>query len=182
MFLPSDRLVGITLIVVRSSATLMRCTSQEPERHAASDMDHPSDPNIDFIEMREAIDDVPHDESTGQLWLLAVAVGSCLIFGILVFGIWSWRIHHFPHAVATIAEVWNREAIMTDRLGRETGRKTITEGRIFFTRIHAGKSYPCEMTVELGIPKDSFAVGQKLDVVPATGTCQRVDVVRRIRD
>ena len=159
----------------------MPCISQEPERRTASDMDHPSDPNIDFIEMREAIDDVPSAEFTGQLWLLAATVGSCLIFGILVFGIWSWRIHHFPHAVATIAKVWNREAIISDRLGRETGRKTITEGRILFTRTHAGKSYPCEMTIELGEPKDNFAVGQKLDVVPATGTCQRVDVVGRIR-
>ncbi|GAC1040861.1 hypothetical protein [Rhizobium sp. No.120] len=145
-------------------------------------MNDPSDPNIDFIEMREAIEDAPRDESAGQLWLLAVVAGSCLIFGILVFGIWSWRISHFPHAVATIAEVWNREAIMTDRLGRETGRKTITEGRIEFTRRHAGKSFPCEMIIELGVPNDNFAVGQKLDVVPATGTCQRVDVVKRIQD
>lgn len=145
-------------------------------------MDHPSDPNIDFIEMREAINDVPRDESTGQLWLLAVIVGSCLIFGILVFGIWSWRIHHFPHAVATIAEVWNGEIVIKDRLGFETGRKTITEGRIIFTRRHAGKSYPCEMTIELGVPNDNFAVGQKLDVVPATGTCERIDVVKRIQD
>jgi len=50
-------------------------------------MDHPSEPNINFIEMREAVEEVPRDESTGQLWLLAVMVGSCLIFGILVFGI-----------------------------------------------------------------------------------------------
>jgi hypothetical protein len=145
-------------------------------------MDHPSEPNINFIEMREAVEEVPPDESTGQLWLLAVMVGSCLIFGILVFGIWSWRISHFPHAVATIAEVWKREVIIKDRLGFETGRKTITEGRISFTRSHAGKSYPCEMTIELGEPWDNFAVGQKLDVVPATGTCERIDVVKRIRD
>ncbi|NTJ64220.1 hypothetical protein G6M50_34580 [Agrobacterium rhizogenes] len=114
--------------------------------------------------------------------MLAVIVGSCLIFGILVFGIWSWRIHHFPHAVATIAEVWNGEIVIKDRLGFETGRKTITEGRIIFTRRHAGKSYPCEMTIELGVPNDNFAVGQKLDVVPATGTCERIDVVKRIQD
>ncbi len=160
----------------------MACNSQEPERRTASDMDHPSEPNINFIEMREAVEEVPRDESTGQLWLLVVMIGSCLIFGILVFGIWSWRISHFPHAVATIAEVWKREVIIKDRLGFETGRKTITEGRISFTRSHVGKSYPCEMTIELGEPRDNFAVGQKLDVVPATGTCERIDVVKRIRD
>lgn len=49
-----------------------------------------------------------------------------------------------------------------------------------FVRTHAGKPYSCDFTLWLGEPKDKYAAGQKLEIVPATGTCKRADVVRRL--
>jgi hypothetical protein len=55
-------------------------------------------------------------------------------------------------------------------------------GRVAFTRTHNGKSFDCEVTKRIGEPRDHFAVGDKLDLVPATGTCERVDIIGRIRN
>ncbi len=37
-------------------------------------------------------------------------------------------------------------------------------------------------TVRLGRPKDKYMAGEKLDVVPATGTYDRVDVIGQLRE
>jgi hypothetical protein len=108
----------------------------------------------------------------------------------MVFGIWTWRIHNFPRAVATITEVGQKQV----RVHRGSGRgawledlvmkseyKTVTTGRIQFRRTHKGKTHDCSMDVELGVPSDAYRVGEKVDVVPATGTCQRVDVIGRVQ-
>jgi hypothetical protein len=122
--------------------------------------------------------------------MYAVYLGSLAIFGALAYGIWSWRVANFPHAVATIAEVWD-EKIKVGSPGRggliaelvfkvEPRYKMVTFGRINFTRYKNGTPHECERIVELGVPTDGYAVGQRLDVVPAKGTCQRVDVIKRL--
>ncbi|WP_455872859.1 hypothetical protein [Rhizobium yanglingense] len=59
--------------------------------------------------------------------------------------------------------------------------KTVTMGRIQFVRTHNGKAYDCSIAVQLGVPSDAYRVGERLDVVPATGTCQRIDVIGRVQ-
>lgn len=58
--------------------------------------------------------------------------------------------------------------------------RTITVGRIEFVRTRKGRSHDCQLMVRLGQPKDNYEVGQRLDIVLAAGTCQRVDVMKRL--
>lgn len=117
-------------------------------------------------------------------------LGAFAFFGVLAYGIWSWRIATFPHAVATITEVWDEQRKVA-RSGKysqvieylfdlEPRYTIVTVGRITFTRHQNGKPHECERVVDLGVPTDGYAVGQQFDVVPAKGTCQRVDVIKRL--
>jgi hypothetical protein len=120
--------------------------------------------------------------------IYSVFLGSLAIFGVLAYGIWSWRVSSFPHVVATITEVWDekirysgRGSLIAESVFKVEPRyKMVTFGRITFMRHKNGTSHECERIVELGVPTDGYAVGQHLDVVPATGTCQRVDVIKRL--
>lgn len=125
------------------------------------------------------------DEKILDFWQPAVIVGCVVIFGGMVMGLKAWRVNNFAHSVATVTEVRDVKV----RIGKhdwvtdlvfEPRYETITMGEIQFTRTHKGKSYDCTWWVELGSPSDKFKVGDRLDVVPATGTCQRVDIVGRI--
>ena len=129
------------------------------------------------------------DEDTKKIhfwWTVLIFV--CGIFvGTLVIGLREWRFRHFPHSVATIQEVWDQK-IKRSRRGDfimdrfiEPKYDTFTFGRVAFERTQKGKTYFCSQSVRLGQPKDKYAVGEKLDVVPATGTCDRVDVIGRIK-
>lgn len=97
-----------------------------------------------------------------------------LIFFAMVGGLYLWRLHHFPHAVATIESVWNAETH-----GRN-GTTVITMAELTFARTSPkGETIPCKYTFRIGKPDDGFKVGDKLEVVPATGTCQRADIIGR---
>lgn len=108
------------------------------------------------------------DERALRLWWPALLCG-CLIFvGALVFGLRAWRMSHFPHAVATITAVWQkqvqvhrgRRAPWLEDLIFEPEDKTTTMGRIQFTRAHKGKTSDCSMDVELGVPSDATGLAR----------------------
>jgi hypothetical protein len=75
---------------------------------------------------------------------------------------------HFPHAVATITAVWQkqvqvhrgRRAPWLEDLIFEPEDKTTTMGRIQFTRAHKGKTSDCSMDVELGVPSDATGLAR----------------------
>ncbi|EJL54883.1 hypothetical protein PMI09_02199 [Rhizobium sp. CF122] len=122
-----------------------------------------------------------------RLWWPLLLCGCLLFVGALVFGLRSWRLSHFPHAVATITEVWDKQIRVSRGRGSAIADlvvgptyETITMGRIQFERSSRVKRYTCTMVLQLGKPNDKYRVGEKLDVVPATGTCQRVDVIGRL--
>ena len=126
------------------------------------------------------------DDKALRLWWPVLFVGCIVIFGGMVIGLKVWRSNSFAHSIATVTEVWDVQV----RVGKhnwvgdlvfEPKYRTITRGKIQFTRTHRGKSYDCTQSLDLGSPSEKFKVGDKLDVVPATGTCQRVDMVGRIR-
>lgn len=100
----------------------------------------------------------------------------------LVIGLRAWRFSNFPHSIATIQEVWDQKVKVASRGGGplfEPHYETFTFGTIVFERQQKGITHSCKQTVRLGRPMDKYAVGEKLDVVPATGTCDRVDVIGR---
>lgn len=138
-------------------------------------MDHSQDPRSDivFIEARlELNEKLPSSET--PWWLPLTFIVPLAIGAVLAAIFWNWRVSHFPHSVATITSVWEVHI--------ETGKAnyTATYGKIAYQRNYHGRSYSCEVTKELGRPEDGFVAGQKLDVVPAASTCERVDIVRRI--
>ncbi|OOO17562.1 hypothetical protein BTE56_18455 [Agrobacterium pusense] len=108
----------------------------------------------------------------------------CIAFvGALVVGLRAWRFSNFAHSIATIQEVWDQKVKVAGRRGEplfETHYETFTFGTIVFERQQKGITHSCKKTVRLGRPLDKYAVGEKLDVVPATGTCDRVDVIGRL--
>jgi hypothetical protein len=91
-----------------------------------------------------------------------------------IFGLYLWRLHHFEHSVATIEAVWEEDVY-------RRGAETITMAELSFSRTALpGKTVACRHSFEIGTPRDAFAVGDKLDIVPATGTCQRADIIGRV--
>ncbi|MDQ0558699.1 hypothetical protein QO004_000474 [Rhizobium mesoamericanum] len=123
-----------------------------------------------------------------RFWWYTLLFGCLIFFGALVFGLRAWRFSHFPHAVATITDVWDKQIRVSRGRGSAladlvVGPKyeTITMGRIQFERSSRVNKYDCTMVLQLGVPTDGYRVGEKLDVVPATGTCQRVDVIGRVQ-
>jgi hypothetical protein len=122
-----------------------------------------------------------------QFWWTVLLLGCVVFVGGLVMGLRAWRFSHFPHSVATIQEVWEQK-IKRSRRGDfimdrfiEPTYDTFTFGQIEFERSQKGEKYVCTQSVRLGKPEDKYQVGEKLDVVPATGTCQRVDVIGRLK-
>jgi hypothetical protein len=76
-------------------------------------------------------------------------------------------------SVATIEAVWEQEV-------SRRGVTVITMADLSFSRTTpTGESLPCRYQFEIGTPSDGFKVGDKLDIVPATGTCQRADIIGR---
>lgn len=94
-------------------------------------------------------------------------IGLAIFIGI--FGLYQWRLHHFKHSVATIEALWDKEV-------NRRGMEIITIAELSFTRTDpAGRSFPCKYQFEIGKPRDGFKVGDKLDIVPDSGGCQRAD-------
>lgn len=96
-----------------------------------------------------------------------------LVICVAILGLYLWRLHHFERSVATIEAVWEEEV-------SRRGVTVITMADLSFSRTTpTGESLPCRYQFEIGTPRDGFKVGDKLDIVPATGTCQRADIIGR---
>lgn len=96
-----------------------------------------------------------------------------LVIFLAILGLYLWRLHHFERSVATIEAVWDEEV-------NRRGTTIITMAELSFSRTAPnGASITCRYHFEIGTPFDDFKVGDKLDIVPATGTCQRADIIGR---
>lgn len=100
-------------------------------------------------------------------------LAALVIFGLLG-GLYLWRLHSFDRTIATIEAVWDAE-----QYGH--GEKyTYTFGLLSFNRIAPdGQSHACRHPFRIGRPSEKFRVGDKLEIIPATGSCERVDVIGR---
>ncbi|PKA43226.1 hypothetical protein CWR43_14375 [Rhizobium sullae] len=96
-----------------------------------------------------------------------------LVICIAILALYLWRLHHFERTVATIEAVWEEEV-------NRRGVRIVTMAELSFSRTGpTGESIACRYIFEIGTPRHGFAVGDKLDIVPATGTCQRADIIGR---
>ncbi len=99
-----------------------------------------------------------------------VALGAPLAFH------W-WRIATFPRTTAVIENLWEVQRSSRVRTW------TATFAELSFTRTTpAGEALACRHAFEIGTPRDGYEIGDRLEIVPATGTCQRVDVIGRARE
>lgn len=99
------------------------------------------------------------------------------LIGLAIFaaiiGLYQWRLHHFDHSIATIAAIWEREV-------NRRGLTKVTMAELSFIRTTpSGETFPCRYQFEIGTPRDGFKVGDKLDIVPDSGGCQRADIIGR---
>lgn len=105
------------------------------------------------------------------MWVAFPLIG--LVICAAILGLYQWRLHHFEHSIATIEAVWEREV-------NRRGLTKITMAELSFTRTApTGESFPCRYQFEIGTPRDGFKVGDKLDIVPDSGGCQRADIIGR---
>lgn len=119
---------------------------------------------------------IDHGPPTTEQWttlhILALLIPLALY--AVIGGLYLWRLHHFPHAVATIEAVWDVE------IRTRNGPTLITMAELTFTRTtRSGEAIPCRYSFEIGKPADGFQAGEKLEIVPATGTCQRANILGR---
>lgn len=90
-----------------------------------------------------------------------------------IVGFYLWRLQHFERSVATVEAVWDQEV-------NRRGTTVVTMAELSFSRTTpTGAAIACKYQFEIGTPRDGFKVGDKLDIIPATGTCQRADIVGR---
>jgi len=110
-----------------------------------------------------------------QLALLRVLVlpAPFIVFAAMG-GLYLWRLQHLEHTVAIVEKVWEKSV-------SRRGRTIVTMAELSFTRHSpAGEKIACRYSFEIGTPSDGFKAGDRLEVVPATGTCQRIDIIGRI--
>ncbi|WP_324184745.1 hypothetical protein [Endobacterium cereale] len=106
--------------------------------------------------------------------LQAIGLLAALVIFGLIGGLYLWRLQSFDRTVATIEAVWDEAQY------GEGERHVFTFGLLSFTRIAAdGQSHACRHPFRIGRPSEKFRVGEKLEIIPATGSCQRVDVIGR---
>lgn len=94
-----------------------------------------------------------------------------LVICMAILGLYLWRLHSFERTVATVEAVWEKEV-------NRRGVKIITMAELSFSgTAPTGETIACRYNFEIGTPRDGFKVGDKLDIVPAPGTCQRADII-----
>jgi hypothetical protein len=96
-----------------------------------------------------------------------------LVACVAILGFYLWRLQNFERSVATVEAVWDEEV-------NRRGTTIVTMAELSFSRTAPmGEAIACRHQFEIGTPRDGFKVGDKLDIVPATGTCQGVDITGR---
>lgn len=100
-----------------------------------------------------------------------------LIAAVVGFGAYWWRLTYFDRAVATIEDVWIVE--------KKAKSKPVflAFAELTFTRVTPqGEAVDCRQVFHVGYASDNLKVGDKLLIVPARGTCQRINNLGRIDD
>jgi hypothetical protein len=112
----------------------------------------------------------------GQLRRLRLVMFFAAIILFSVIGaIYLIRLQTFDRAVATIETVWDEHQYGNGE------KHLMTFAMLTFTRVSAdGQSHDCRHPLRIGRPSDKFQAGEKLEIIPATGTCQRADILGRI--
>lgn len=99
-------------------------------------------------------------------------IGSVVLTAIL--GLYLWRLQYFERSIATVEAVWDEEV-------SRRGTTTVTVAELSFSRTApSGEMIACRHKFEIGTPLDDFKVGDQLTIIPAAGTCQRVDIIGRL--
>ena len=103
------------------------------------------------------------------VWLAVLGVN--VVAGGLFAGLYAWRVSTFDRTILSVR--------IEERHVRG-GPIYVALGALSFTRIDKqGRSFDCQHEFEIGSEADGFVAGDKLEIIPATGTCQRVDVLGR---
>lgn len=116
----------------------------------------------------------PHDLRKLAAPARRMVLVSVLAFGTILLGVYVWRISTFDRTIATVVSVRDE--------ARRSGsvRRYVTVGELTFTRVDKeGRSFDCRHEFDIGVPEDRFAPGDKLEIIPATGSCQRADIIGR---
>lgn len=105
-------------------------------------------------------------------WIAVVGV-SAVGYGML-YGLQAWRLSTFDRTIATVVAVHDEK-----RPSRGTPRY-VTVGELTFTRVDKqGRTFDCRHAFDIGSPADGYAPGDLIEIIPATGTCQRADIIGR---
>lgn len=100
-------------------------------------------------------------------------VQAAVVF-LMLFGAQAYRRYTFPGSLATIVDVWEEK-----RKAREDPSVAVV-GLLEFTREVDGQTMLCRTAKDIGWHPDRYEIGERLEVIPATGTCDRVDVIGRL--
>lgn len=100
-------------------------------------------------------------------------VQTAVVFAIL-FGVQAYRHYTFPRSVAIILNVWEEK--------RQVRRNPpiAVVGLLEFTREVDGQTEVCRTAKDIGWHPDRYQIGERLEVIPAAGTCDRVDVIGKL--
>jgi len=108
------------------------------------------------------------------VWLVSIGM-NVVVLGSFA-GLYAWRINTFERTIATVIAVRTVEKPL-----RHERRRTVTMGELSFERTAKdGTIIPCRHEFEIGRPVDGYRAGDKFEVVVATGTCQRLDILRPV--
>jgi hypothetical protein len=99
-----------------------------------------------------------------------------IIAMICVIGYRKYRFHDLPRAVATITDIW-----VAERKGRMFSTRQENMAVLKFTRFENGRFINCEIRHSLGLPSSRYAKGDKLLIVPASDSCDDLDILGVVR-
>lgn len=114
-----------------------------------------------------------YDPKVQRQLLMLNAIGLPIAAAILagIWGLYFWRLHTFDRSIATIEALWEEEVY-------RRGKDIITMAELTYSNTATdGEDIECRNVFEIGRPLDGFSVGDRIEIVPATGTCQRIDVI-----
>ena len=105
-------------------------------------------------------------------WIAVIAV-SAVGYGML-YGLQAWRHSTFDRTIATVV------AVHTEERPSRGAPRYVTVGELTFTRVDKhGRAFDCRHEFDIGSPGDGYAPGDRIEIIPATGTCQRADIIGR---
>ena len=114
---------------------------------------------------------------------VAIFVPVAIGYG-LILGVQAWRANTFDRTIATVVSVRTEEWETTTGTGRRLAKgepRYVTMAELAFNRIDAqGRSVGCRHEFMIGTPEDGFVPGDKVEIIPATGSCQRAEIVGRL--